>query len=448
MRESARKTLRLFRFRIGRLAALALWAALYGAGAARAQVDAYVASTGNSSVLVIDTATNTTTASVAGTGARLVVLSPDGAFVYSENFTGVSKISTATNTIIASVTAGVLENGLAVSPDGAFLYMAANGSSQVFVIDAATFTVVATFSIIAPQSLAITPDGASVWVSDAFGVISVIDTATNTVSTTFPVGAAPEWIAFTPNGAFAYLANSPANTISVLDTTTHAAVASVPVGSLPLGVFITPDGAFAYSANLLGNSVSIIDTATNTVVATVPVGSFPRGIAFTPDGTSAYVTNFSANTISVIDTATQTVTTTFPAGSRPWGIAIVNRSPNCSQAIASPNLLWPPNHKFVPIQILGVTNPGGGSVTITVTSIFQDEPVTHGPDGTGVGTSTPSVRAERDGGGDGRVYHISFNATNATGGSCTGAVTVGVPHDKGPNGGPVDQGALHDSTQP
>jgi CSLREA domain-containing protein len=123
-------------------------------------------------------------------------------------------------------------------------------------------------------------------------------------------------------------------------------------------------------------------------------------------------------------------------------------APDCSHAAASPNLLWPPNHKFVPIQITGVTNPGGGPVTITVTSVFQDEPVTHGPDATGVGTATASVRAERDGGGDGRVYHISFTATNANGGSCTGAVTVGVPHDQGPNGGPIDEGALYDSTLP
>jgi hypothetical protein len=27
-------------------------------------------------------------------------------------------------------------------------------------------------------------------------------------------------------------------------------------------------------------------------------------------------------------------------------------------------------------------------------------------------------------------------------------VTVGVPHDQRPNGGPVDEGALYDSTQP
>jgi hypothetical protein len=69
------------------------------------------------------------------------------------------------------------------------------------------------------------------------------------------------------------------------------------------------------------------------------------------------------------------------------------------------------------------------------------------PDATGVGTSTPSVRSERDGGGDGRVDHISFTAT-ANGTSCTGSLTVGVPHDQGQNGGAVDGGALYDSTQP
>ncbi len=120
---------------------------------------------------------------------------------------------------------------------------------------------------------------------------------------------------------------------------------------------------------------------------------------------------------------------------------------DCSHATASPNLLWPPNNKFVAIQISGIPDPGGPAAAITVTSIFQDEPVTKGPDATGVGTSTPSVRAQRDGGGDGRVYHLFFTAS-ANGGSCMGAVTVGVPHDQGPNGGPVDEGPLFDSTQP
>jgi hypothetical protein len=129
------------------------------------------------------------------------------------------------------------------------------------------------------------------------------------------------------------------------------------------------------------------------------------------------------------------------------GSTVVTVTPNCTNAAANPNLLWPPNNKLVPIQIAGVTSAGGGAVGLSVTSIFQDEPVEHGPDATGVGTATPSVRAQRDGGGDGRVYHISFTATT-NGASCTGSVTVGVPHDQGQHSTPIDEGSLYDSTLP
>jgi CSLREA domain-containing protein len=133
-------------------------------------------------------------------------------------------------------------------------------------------------------------------------------------------------------------------------------------------------------------------------------------------------------------------------------VTVLNPPPDCSHATASPTLLWPPNHKLVPIQISGIVNPAGGPVTIAVTRVFQDEPVASpgsgdtSPDATGLGTAAPAVRAERDGGGDGRVYHITFTAT-AIGGTCTGTVTVGVPHNPGTKG-PVDQGALYDSTRP
>ncbi len=128
---------------------------------------------------------------------------------------------------------------------------------------------------------------------------------------------------------------------------------------------------------------------------------------------------------------------------------------DCSGAVASPGELWPPNHQLVPISVLDVIDPSGGTVTITFTSVFQDELVggtgsgDTSPDATGVGTANVSVRSERAGNGDGRVYHISFTATSTSGsGSCTGAVTVGVPKSQGKKGGPVDGGALYDSTKP
>jgi YVTN family beta-propeller protein len=90
---------------------------------------------------------------------------------------------------------------------------------------------------------------------------------------------------------FAYVTNIFADSVSVIDTASNTIVATVPVGREPLGVAITPDGTHAYMTNTLSNAVSVIDTATNTVVAPVSVGSFPFGVAITPDGIHAYVTN-------------------------------------------------------------------------------------------------------------------------------------------------------------
>lgn len=137
-------------------------------------------------------------------------------------------------------------------------------------------------------------------------------------------------------------------------------------------------------------------------------------------------------------------------------IDIANEPPVCTAAAPSDSEIWPPNHQFVPITISGVTDPDGDPVTVTVDSIFQDEPTdTFGdgqftPDGSGVGTSTADVRAERAGTkklpGDGRFYHIAFTADDGNGGTCSGSVAVSVPHDV--NEPAVDGGPLYDSTLP
>ena len=90
---------------------------------------------------------------------------------------------------------------------------------------------------------------------------------------------------------YAYITNSDDNTVSVIDTATNNVTATVPVGTYPCGVAVTPDGTKVYVANNGSNTVSVIDTATNNVTATVPVGSYPRGVAVTPDGTKVYVAN-------------------------------------------------------------------------------------------------------------------------------------------------------------
>ena len=104
-----------------------------------------------------------------------------------------------------------------------------------------------------------------------------------------------------------------------------------------------------------------------------------------------------------------------------------NQPPDCSGTMASPSLIWPPNGKMVPVSILGVTDPEGGSIALRITAITQDEP---GAAFSGIGSSVAQVKAERDGKGDGRVYHIEFEATDPSGASCVGKVTVCLPHDR------------------
>jgi hypothetical protein len=126
---------------------------------------------------------------------------------------------------------------------------------------------------------------------------------------------------------------------------------------------------------------------------------------------------------------------------------------DCSAARPSVST-WPPNHKWVPVTVLGVNGADGSPASITITGILQDEPTDAtgdgktAIDGRGVGTSVADVRAERTGGpkkpGNGRVYEILFKAASGAD-SCTGSVLVGIPHDMG-KGRAVDDGARYDST--
>jgi hypothetical protein len=128
-----------------------------------------------------------------------------------------------------------------------------------------------------------------------------------------------------------------------------------------------------------------------------------------------------------------------------------NRAPVCTSAYGGE--IWPPNHKKFEIAgINGVTDPDGQSVTIQILSIMQDEPTdTTGdgkfsPDASGVGGSTAWLRAERMGDGNGRVYRISFKATDTLGGSCTGTVYYTVPHDRGKKPSAIAGSTWYDST--
>jgi|GEM_PF-2465620 len=131
-----------------------------------------------------------------------------------------------------------------------------------------------------------------------------------------------------------------------------------------------------------------------------------------------------------------------------------NSAPNCNFAVANPSQLWSANHRLVPVSIMGVTDADGDALTFTINSITQDEPILGlgdgdtSPDGAGIGTSAASVRAERSGKGNGRMYEISFSANDGKGGQCLGKVKISVAHDRGTNTVAVDDGQVYSSTSP
>jgi hypothetical protein len=131
----------------------------------------------------------------------------------------------------------------------------------------------------------------------------------------------------------------------------------------------------------------------------------------------------------------------------------VNAPPVCTTVTPSLTELWPPNGKMKTITLSGATDPEGGTVTITITGVTQDEVVAgpgkkRSPDAaTGPTSDSVQLRAERFGNLDGRVYQVSFTGTDPLGGTCTGAVTVSVPHDQS-GAAAVDSGQLYNSFVP
>jgi uncharacterized repeat protein (TIGR01451 family) len=125
-----------------------------------------------------------------------------------------------------------------------------------------------------------------------------------------------------------------------------------------------------------------------------------------------------------------------PADNEASTTLTVNHNPVCTALTAGPPL-WPPNHKLHLVTVGGATDPDGNPLTTTVTGVTQDEPL----NGLGDGDTSPDafpgptssqvlIRAERSGLGDGRVYVLHVSVSDGLGGSCTGTVSVSVPHDQ------------------
>ena len=155
--------------------------------------------------------------------------------------------------------------------------------------------------------------------------------------------------------------------------------------------------------------------ATNTVAfnAELPLGTNTVEVVATDSGLN---TALCSTTVIVVDT----------------------NPPVIVSASATPNVLWPPNHKLINVTVHATVTDPCDATTWKIISVQSNEAVNMigsghtAPDWVITGDHTVQLRAERSGAGHGRIYTITIQAVDAAGNlSAPATVTVTVPHDQG-----------------
>jgi hypothetical protein len=115
-------------------------------------------------------------------------------------------------------------------------------------------------------------------------------------------------------------------------------------------------------------------------------------------------------------------------------VKVSNPPPVISGLSVDKPVLWPPNHKMVPVTLSYNVSDNCDAGLTPVITISSNEPV----NGTGDGNTSPDwqvidahhvlLRAERSGNGSGRIYTITLTVTDSAGSSSSSSVIVRVPH--------------------
>ena len=124
--------------------------------------------------------------------------------------------------------------------------------------------------------------------------------------------------------------------------------------------------------------------------------------------------------------------TAFPGGEIRGFLMKQDEPPVIESVTATPSVLWPPNHKMIPVRInVEATDDNALASTqiIDVKSNESSSPGKKGPDWEITGPLTLNLRAERLGQGNGRIYTITIESEDDGGNLTTAEVTVVVPHD-------------------
>jgi hypothetical protein len=182
-----------------------------------------------------------------------------------------------------------------------------------------------------------------------------------------------------------------------------------------------------------GDALTVVWSLNGQVVATnsLSAGSSSNQVSVSFSATMPLGTNLVS--VMVTDTAnTASCSTTV--------LVVDTMPPTIVKAGASPNVLWPPNHKWVNVRISATVEDPCDTTMWKIIKVSSNEPANgnghgHGQEGVQwqiTGDHTLKLLAERLGNGSGRIYTITIQATDASGNVSEPVdVTVTVPHSNG-----------------
>ncbi len=261
-------------------------------------------------VKVVDLQTNAVRSAIEVADAGYVAVSHDGSKIFVTNGLKNGRVSvfdSASENLITTLDVGDYPSSVVVSPDGKKVYV--SSFDGITVIDASTEKVITTIAAgDYPTAVAITPDGKKAFVSDLLGgesgngEVLTINLDAKSVESRVKIESATA-LAISPDGAEVWVAGLSKSTgVTIISVATGSIIGTV---SLPtnfsMGVTFAPDGKSVWVADGWGVGVVVVDTATRTISSSIStaVGGSTK-IAFNKDGTKAYTTSYFRGSVTVI----------------------------------------------------------------------------------------------------------------------------------------------------
>jgi YVTN family beta-propeller protein len=226
----------------------------------------YATDGASGTVSVIDTAANAVTTTIpVGPDPLGVAVSPDGRAVYvaEDSDPGtLTVIDTGTAAVTRRIPVGGNPAAVAITPDGRTAYVTSDASNTVSVLDTATGVLTAAVPVGQypgagqyPQAVTIAPDGRYAYVaSPQIGAVTVIDTSTLTLVGRIPTSG---FVIAPPGGRRAYLFGGG---VSVVDTSTNTVTSTAATSLRATSGAVSHDGRRLYLADSTDSTVTIVDT--------------------------------------------------------------------------------------------------------------------------------------------------------------------------------------------